>query len=103
MMVQVSTRPMYSGSSRSTGLWCRASFFRLPLRGMLGNGLRVVVGAVAASEGSLVVETRGHRLTLAVDPVHGTTTVTEDRTDSGCAGIGRARHPPPALATVRLG
>ena len=40
---------------------------RLPLRGMLGNGLRVVAGAVAASEGSLAVETRGHRLTLAVD------------------------------------
>ena len=36
---------------------------RLPLRGMLGNGLRVVVGAVAASEGELAVETRGHYLT----------------------------------------
>jgi hypothetical protein len=28
---------------------------RLPLRGALGNGLRVVAGAVLASEGSLVV------------------------------------------------
>ena len=51
---------------------------RLPLRGMLGNGARVIVGAVAASEGSLVVETRGHRLTLAVDAASGITTVTED-------------------------
>ena len=52
---------------------------RMPLRGMLGNGLRVVVGAVAASEGWLVIETRGHRLTLAVDAANGTTTVTEDQ------------------------
>ncbi len=37
----------------------------MPLRGMLGNGLRVVMGAVAASDGWLAIETRGHRLTLA--------------------------------------
>src|SRR4051794_39346999 len=48
---------------------------RLPLRGMLGNGLRVVMGAVAASEGSIIVETRGHRLTLAVDDATGRTLV----------------------------
>ena len=52
---------------------------RLPLRGMLGNGLRVVVGAVAASEGSLAVETRGHRLTLAIDTATGTTQVIDDQ------------------------
>jgi hypothetical protein len=51
---------------------------RMPLRGMLGNGLRVVVGAVAACAGSLTVETRGHRLKLAVDPATGTTTVVEN-------------------------
>jgi hypothetical protein len=50
---------------------------RLPLRGMLGNGLRVVVGAVAASEGTLTVETRGHHLTLAVDAATGTTMITK--------------------------
>src|ERR1700730_18237379 len=44
-------RPLLSSKLRS-----------LPLRGMLGNGLRVVAGAVAASQGSLVVETRGQRL-----------------------------------------
>ena len=49
---------------------------RLPLRGMLGNGLRVVAGAVAATEGSLVVETRGRRLALAVCRETGRTTVT---------------------------
>lgn len=51
---------------------------RLPLRGMLGNGLRVVVGAVAASEGSLVVETRGRRLTLSTDGATGLTNVVSD-------------------------
>src|SRR3954471_3628329 len=51
---------------------------RLPLRGMLGNGLRVVVGAVAASGGKLAVETRGHRLRLAVDMATGLTSVVSD-------------------------
>jgi hypothetical protein len=51
---------------------------RMPLRGMLGNGLRVVVGAVVAFDGSLVVETRGHRLTLTVCPLTGQTMVALD-------------------------
>jgi signal transduction histidine kinase len=51
---------------------------RLPLRGMLGNGLRVVAGAVAASQGSLVVETRGHRLVLHIDDITGLTTIATD-------------------------
>jgi hypothetical protein len=37
---------------------------RLPQRGALGNGLRVVAGAVLASEGSLVVITRNQRIVL---------------------------------------
>ena len=37
---------------------------RLPQRGALGNGLRVVAGAVLASEGSLVVFTRNRRIVL---------------------------------------
>jgi hypothetical protein len=37
---------------------------RLPTRGALGNGLRVVAGAVLASKGSLVVVTNGQRVTL---------------------------------------
>jgi hypothetical protein len=51
---------------------------RLPKRGMLGNGLRGVMGAVAASDGSLSVETRGRRLTLAVDQLDGSTNVIMD-------------------------
>ena len=35
---------------------------RLPTRGALGNGLRVVAGAVLASDGFLIVDTRGARL-----------------------------------------
>jgi hypothetical protein len=37
---------------------------RLPQRGALGNGLRVVAGAVLASAGSLVVITRNNRIVL---------------------------------------
>jgi hypothetical protein len=37
---------------------------RLPTRGALGNGLRVVAGAVLASEGFLIVTTRNRRLEL---------------------------------------
>jgi hypothetical protein len=52
---------------------------RLPLRGMLGNGLRVVMGATAAFPGaSIIVETRGHRMELAVDTSTGYTIVTSD-------------------------
>jgi hypothetical protein len=45
---------------------------RLPTRGMLGNGLRVVM----AWARRLAVETRGQRLTLAVDDATGRTTIT---------------------------
>ncbi len=38
---------------------------RLPMRGALGNGLRVVAGAVFASRGSLVVITNGMKLELS--------------------------------------
>ena len=51
---------------------------RLPTRGALGNGLRVVVGAVLASEGSLVVTTRNRRLVLEPNPRNGSTTVVEE-------------------------
>jgi hypothetical protein len=44
---------------------------RLPTRGMLGNGLRVVM----AWGRTLIVETRGQRLTLAVDDTTGRTTI----------------------------
>ena len=51
---------------------------RLPLRGMLGNGLRVVMGAVAALEGTIFVASRGRHLTLTVDTVTGQTIVEND-------------------------
>jgi Topoisomerase 6 subunit A/Spo11, Toprim domain len=47
---------------------------RLPTRGALGNGLRVVAGAVLASDGRLVVKTRDRRLELRPER-DGTTTV----------------------------
>ena len=51
---------------------------RLPTRGMVGNGLRVVMGAIAAFEGNLTVTTRGRHMRLAVDRETGLTDVTED-------------------------
>jgi hypothetical protein len=45
---------------------------RLPTRGMLGNGLRVVM----AWARELTIETRGQRMTLAVDDATGRTTIT---------------------------
>ena len=47
---------------------------RLPTRGALGNGLRVVAGAVLASGGSLTVITRNKRIELRPER-DGTTTV----------------------------
>ena len=47
---------------------------RLPSRGAHGNGLRVVAGAVLASDGSLTVVTRNRRIRLRPDR-DGTTTV----------------------------
>jgi hypothetical protein len=47
---------------------------RLPTRGALGNGLRVVAGAVLASNGTLVVFTRDRRIELRPER-DGTTTV----------------------------
>ena len=47
---------------------------RLPQRGALGNGLRVVAGAVLASQGSLIVTTRNRRIRLRPER-DGTTTV----------------------------
>ena len=41
-----------------------SKLLRLPTRGALGNGLRVVAGAVLASDGKLIVKTRGRALRL---------------------------------------
>jgi hypothetical protein len=48
---------------------------RLPTRGALGNGLRVVAGAVLASGGSLVVITRNKRIELRSEHDGSTTVV----------------------------
>jgi hypothetical protein len=50
---------------------------RLPTRGALGNGLRVVAGAVLASGGSLVVITRNRRIVLRPERDGHTTVVTK--------------------------
>jgi hypothetical protein len=55
-----------------------SKLLRLPTRGALGNGLRVVAGAVLASEGSLTVITRNRCLRLRPER-DGTTTVVSDK------------------------
>jgi hypothetical protein len=47
---------------------------RLPIRGALGNGLRVVAGAILASDGTLVVTTNNRRIELRPER-DGSTTV----------------------------
>ena len=51
-----------------------SKLLRLPQRGTLGNGLRVVAGAVLASQGSLAVITRNRRIVLRPE-TDGSTTV----------------------------
>jgi hypothetical protein len=63
---------------------------RLPTRGMLGNGLRVVT----AWARTLIVETRGVRLTLAVDAVTGRTMVAQREDIPAAPGL--AVHVPVA-------
>ncbi len=53
-----------------------SKLLRLPTRGALGNGLRVVAGAVLASGGELVVKTRGRTLRLVPRDSDGGTDVT---------------------------
>ena len=60
---------------------------RLPLRGMLGNGLRVVMGAIATHGGTIAVASRGHCLTLTVDAATGQTTVEKDELIPEAPGI----------------
>jgi hypothetical protein len=55
-----------------------SKYLRRPTRGAVGNGLRVVVGAVLASHGTLIVSTRGHRLVLEPQETDGTTRVVSD-------------------------
>jgi hypothetical protein len=51
---------------------------RLPTRGALGNGLRVVAGTVLASEGSLVVITRNRRIVLRPERDGSTTVISAE-------------------------
>src|SRR5260221_7421365 len=63
------SRPMFS-----------TKLLRLPTRGALGNGLRVVTGAVLASSGSLVT-TRNRRIELRPERAGTTTVVSVEETE----------------------
>jgi hypothetical protein len=62
---------------------------RLPTRGALGNGLRVAAGAVLASEGSLAVSTRNHRIVLR--PEHDGSTSVVSVEAAACHGSARSK------------
>src|SRR5215475_13764297 len=70
-----------------------SKLLRLPPRGALGNGLRVVAGAVLASNGSLVVTTRNRRIGLRPER-NGTTTV---------IGVEAVKFPVGTRVEIRLG
>jgi signal transduction histidine kinase len=70
-----------------------SKLLRLPSRGALGNGLRVVAGAVLASDGSLVVTTRNRRIGLRPER-NGTTTV---------IGVEAVKFPVGTRVEIRLG
>ena len=52
-----------------------SKLLRLPTRGALGNGLRVVAGAVLSSGGELIVRTRGRAVRLVASRLDGGTDV----------------------------
>lgn len=60
---------------------------RLPTRGALGNGLRVVAGAVLASEGTLAVITKNRRIRLRPER-DGTTTIVSTKAVKFPTGTG---------------
>ena len=72
---------------------------RLPTRGMLGNGLRVVMGAVAAFGGTISVTTRGHTYELAPDSVTGATQVISSAPARDVVGLAVVITFPRALFT----
>jgi hypothetical protein len=78
----------------SIGRVMRSSkLMRLPTRGALGNGLRIIAGAVLASQGSLVVVTRNQRVVL--EPQYdGSTRV---------ASVTPVDHPNGTRVEIRLG
>jgi hypothetical protein len=52
---------------------------RMPTRGMLGHGLRVVMGAVAAYDGKISVASRRREFDLEVDVTSGRTRIADER------------------------
>ena len=74
-------RPMISGK-----------FYRLPQRGALGNGLRVIVGSLVASCGTIEIVTRGYRTLLR--PLKVRTEIIE---------TAEVEHQPGTVITIKFG
>jgi hypothetical protein len=71
---------------------------RRPLRGAIGNGLRLITGGVLASGGALWVESRGVRYRLDVDRVTGATVVRDEEASDVLTGTRVTVAFGPALA-----
>jgi hypothetical protein len=52
-----------------------SKLWRLPKRGAVGNGIRVIVGAVASGGGRIIIETRGQRIVLRPQAHNGKTEI----------------------------
>jgi hypothetical protein len=52
-----------------------SKLWRLPKRGAVGNGIRVIVGAVASGAGHIIIESRGQKITLRPQAHNGVTVV----------------------------
>jgi hypothetical protein len=76
-----------------------SKLLRLPQRGQVGNGLRVVAGAVLASSGTLAVVTHNQRIALRPESDGSTRVVKVTKADSRSARASRSASG--RLSTVR--
>ncbi len=81
-----------------------SKLLRLPTRGALGNGLRVVAGAVLATKGRLIVRTRGRSLLLTPQFHNGQTLFEQIEHIGGNSGTRiEISLPPPLKIDFSLG
>jgi hypothetical protein len=74
---------------------------RLPTRGMLGNGLRVVMGAVTAHRGKITVTSRDVGYELAINTVTGATEIVQARSVPPAGGTAVELHFPRRIFDAR--
>jgi hypothetical protein len=78
-----------------------SKLFRRPQRGQLGNGLRVVAGAVLVSSGSLTIITRNRRIALRPELDGSTSVIKVTEADRPRHSHGGRERPRSACSTHR--